>query len=147
MNIRATEYPLGDLISQLVDYTQREIAAWAADSTQSVNRNVLQIRRRLELLKATTEGRAALEELMEHEWPEVRLRAARAVLKWAPDKAIPVLGRLVAEWRPANPKKGYVPVAFDAGVSLYEHWGIRSYNRDDLIEPLARYGVELARRH
>ena len=146
MNTRATEYSLDDLISQFVDYTRREIAAWEADSTPAVNRNVRQIGQRLDLLKSTTEGRIALEDLIYHELPEVRLRAARVVLAWAPDKAIPVLGRLVAEWKPANPKKGYIPVAFDAGVSLYEHWGIRSYNRDDLIEPLARYGIELAPR-
>lgn len=143
MSIRDTDSMTLRLVDELVEYQMREIAAWAADDTNAVNRNVAQIIKRLDLLKGTRDGRTALEDLMSHELPEVRLTAAGAVLAWAPEKAIPVLGRIVAERRPPSPDKPRQPIAFDAAISLYEHWGIRSYNRDDLIEPLARYGIEL----
>lgn len=146
MSTRAINPSLNELVNQLVDYTRREIDSAAAENTPAVNRNAVQVGKRLDVLKSTPAGRAELESLMGHPMAEIRLRAANAVMSWAPQEAIPVLGTLVRDWHPANPRKGYIPVAFDASVSLFRHFNLYSYDEDDLVEPLRRYGIELHRK-
>lgn len=146
MTMPAIDRSVDELVNLLIDFTRREIDAAAAENTPAVNRNAAQVAKWLQMLKSTPKGRAALEALMVHPLPEIRLRAANAAMSWAPDQAIPVLGLLVRDWRPVDPRKGYIPVAFDASVSLFKHFNLYSHDEDDLVEPLARYGIKLERR-
>jgi hypothetical protein len=82
---------------------------------------------------------------MDHELPEVRLRAAGQVLAWAPKLAVPVLGDLLVNWRPTDPRRGYVAVRTEAKEWLYDYFGITDFDRNKLIEPLRAYGIELPR--
>ncbi|GLS32970.1 hypothetical protein GCM10007937_46800 [Mesorhizobium albiziae] len=77
--------------------------------------------------------------------PEVCVVAAGQVMAWAPDKAIPVLGKLVVEWLRKDPRKGYVAVRTEAKARLYDHFGIKDFDQNKLIEPLKAFGINLPR--
>ncbi len=65
------------------------------------------------------------------------------MLGWDPDKAIPVLGRLYTEdLNPAYSPAESVEVPLTAKGRLYRHFGIRSFNPNDRIEPLSAYGID-----
>jgi hypothetical protein len=85
-----------------------------------------------ELLARGEPGRAALEELLHHELPLVRLAAATNVFGWAPRRAVPVLEELLA-WayaqkdskRPGLRPLIAVVIMSDAEFLLSQHYGIR----------------------
>lgn len=143
MTSPVTDSSIRVLINRLIEANQLEIAAREREDTRAGNRQVDRMRLLLDELVSDPMGRDALERLMTHEIPEVRLRAAGRVMGWAPKKAVPVLGSLVAHWRPKDPRKGYVAVALSASWQLYQHFGIKDYDQNKLIEPLRAYGIEL----
>jgi hypothetical protein len=72
------------------------------------------------------------------------LRAAANVLEWSPEKAVPVLGRLLVEDLSAeNSIDERIDIRVEASGWLYRHFGIRDYDRNKLIEPLRTYGVNI----
>ncbi|MBN9233098.1 MULTISPECIES: DUF2019 domain-containing protein [Phyllobacteriaceae] len=141
-----TDARITTLVSRLIEANELEIAAREREDTRAGNRQVDRMRLVLDELVNSPIGRDTLERLMTHEMPEVRLRAAGRVMGWAPKKAIPVLGSLVANWMPKDPKKGYVAVGLSAGWKLYEYFGVKDFDHNKLIEPLRTYGIELPRR-
>jgi len=140
-----TESHIRTLVDRLIESQKLEIAAREREDTRAGNRQVDKISAALRELVQSPSGREALEHLLTHEIPEVRLQAAGEVMAWAPRKAIPVLGRLILEWRPKDPRKGYIAVRFLAGLQLYEYFGIKDFDHNKLIEPLRAYGIELPR--
>jgi hypothetical protein len=88
------------------------------------------------------EGRRAIEELLLHPSSFVRLGAAATVHEWAPDLAIPVLADLyLVEREPDASPSERIEICMSAKGLLYRIFGITSYDPDDLIEPLRRYGI------
>jgi hypothetical protein len=69
------------------------------------------------------------------------------VCAWSPEKAIPVLGRLLVEDLGAESsahERG--DIRLGAKEMLYRHFGIDDFDRNRLIEPLRAYGIDLPRR-
>lgn len=131
------------LVARLIKHQKLQIAAMEHEDVLAGNRHFDKLYSALIQLAETSPGRDALERLMEHEMPEVRLRAAGQTMTWAPERAIPVLGRLIAEWRPSDRHKGYVSVRTEAKGWLYGHFGIKDFDQNKLIGPLRKYGVDL----
>lgn len=146
MKFPITNFRVEDLVSEFVKFQCLEIMAQERDDVRSANRYFDGMYAALKALADSQEGRDALEELMEHDLPEVQLRAAGKVMSWAPEKAIPLLGRLIVEWRPKDPKKGYVAVRIEASGWLYDYFGIKDFDRNKLIDPLRTYGIDMPRR-
>lgn len=138
-----SEAPVDELVGALMKHQALEIAACEREDVTAANRQTDKLSAILDQLAGTPVGRLALEALLTHEMPEVRLRAAGAVMAWAPEMAIPVLGRLVADWKPKDPRRGYVPVRTEAKGWLYDYFGVTDFDQNKLIEPLRAYGVDL----
>jgi hypothetical protein len=97
-----------------------------------------------DLLAATSRGKDALEALIYSPRPYVRLRAGQWVLKWNPRIAIPVLAQIMIEdFRQNLSVDERLELRASAKETLYGHFGIRSFDRNDLIKPLQAYGVAL----
>jgi hypothetical protein len=81
------------LIDQIVEAEIASAEALERQGTKAQNRwadrRHMAIR---ELLSRGEPGRVALEGLLHHELPMVRLAAATNVFEWDPDRAVPVLG-------------------------------------------------------
>jgi hypothetical protein len=140
-----TDVAIQSLVDRLVRHQELEIAAREREDTRAGNQQVRHIGAALDALEASAAGRAALERLMGHDLPEVRMRAARRVMRWSPNPAIPVLGQLAAHWRPKDPRKGNVGVGFYAGLELYRHFGVTDFDSNKLVEPLRAYGIDMPR--
>jgi hypothetical protein len=138
-----SETSVDELVGMLVKHQALEIAACEREDIVGANRHVDKLSAILDQLARTVAGRQALEGLMSHEMPEIRLRAAGAAMAWAPEMAIPVLGRLVADWQPKDPRRGYVAVRTEAKGWLYDYFGITDFDQNKLIEPLRAYGIDL----
>lgn len=124
-------------IEQLIDHiVEAEIASAEALECQDTKaQNRWADRRHIairELLSRGVPGRVALEGLLHHELPLVRLAAATNVFEWDPDGAVSVLEELLA-WayaqkdskRPGLRPLTAVVVMSDAEFLLSQHYGIR----------------------
>lgn len=139
-----SDKPTDALVAALVEYEEQRRLAIRREDTAAANRlydKTVPVLK--ELVLRESEGRDALEALLEHASAFVRLSAAAKVLGWAPDQAIPVLGRLYTE----DLKPAYTPaesgsVRLTAKELLFRHFGIRSFNPNHLIEPLKAYGID-----
>ncbi|MGE0501418.1 MAG: hypothetical protein AB7I79_07090 [Rhizobiaceae bacterium] len=114
------------------------------EDTPAANRHLVKIWQIADALAVTTAGRLALETLMEHSDPDIRLRGAEAAKAWNLNKAIPVLARLLIDdldsrFSPVE----RLEVRISAAHQLYDHFGIRNYDQNHLIVPLSAYGIEL----
>ena len=118
-------------------------AAVRRQDVPAANRCLLKVSSRLDAIAGLAGGKALLEGLLDHVEPYIRLRAAGSVMGWMPYLAIPVFGRLLAE--EINNLSPYERLDIDAEAVgwLYKHFEIRSFNQNDLIEPLRAYGIEL----
>jgi hypothetical protein len=95
-------------------------------------------------LMGTAEGRAALEELQQNPSPQLRYSASSAVIEWAPEKAIPVLARLLYEPFDEDMEPWEeVSVRTQACMPLAEYFGYHPSNWSELPERLAEYGIDL----
>lgn len=136
---------LAALVRRYLDLQEQQIAAVRAMDTPRYNRQFDNVVAALDALEAEGQaGRAALEELLASPEPMVRYSVGRRVLKWNPEAAIPVLARLLFEPYPFQtvPYERF-SISSDAALSLFNHFGIRSFNEKDLVEPLRVFGVEL----
>lgn len=143
--MKQDENSIQKLVADFVRSEKLEIAAHARDDVTTANRHAGKAFATRRTLAESTLGRQALEELMAHEIPEIRLGAAISVMTWDSEAAIPVLGQLVATWMPSDPQKGHVAVSTDAKLALYDHFGVRDFNPNKLIAPLHKYGIHLER--
>jgi len=136
---------LDDLTRRFVDHAEatRELSKLDND-VPAFNRHVKKMMAVGDALTALPEGRVRLEKLMTDRKPFVRLRAAQEVRRWAPHLAIPVLGRLIADDFKAELSPGErLELRISAKDSLCIHFDIMSFDQNDLIEPLAAYGIDL----
>jgi predicted transcriptional regulator len=141
---RATSYRTLD---QLAKHQELHRQAVRRQNIASANRQLLKVIAAADGLAASSRGRDILESLLEHRMAYMRVRAAARVLAWAPEKAIPVLGRLLVDDLGAESSiDERIDIRSEATGFLYRHFGIRSFNRNDLIEPLRAYGIDLPHR-
>lgn len=143
MTRKISDLPVEDLIERFVKAQVRNQDAVREQNTPAANRQVDITMQTAEVLMNSAEGRRALERLMSHGEPFVRLRAAQYVRRWAPDLAIPVLGRMLLDEYEDISVEESLEMIIGAKDSLYLHFGIRSFDWNDLIEPLKPYGIEL----
>jgi hypothetical protein len=83
--------------SRLVAEVVEDLLTWDAlgfDTPKKANKIFDRVHQTARRLQATPAGRAGLESLMSHESAAVRVTAAYRVLRWDPDKAVPVLEHL-----------------------------------------------------
>lgn len=95
-------------------------------------------------LMESAEGRAAMEGLLQNPSPQLRYAASTAVIEWAPEKAIPILARLIYE--PFDEEMEpweEVSVRTRACMPLAYHFGYHPSNWSELPERLAEHGIDL----
>ena len=143
MTRKISELPVEDLVGRFVKAQVKNQEAVREQNIPVANRQVDITMRTGEILTKSAEGRLALETLMSHSEPFVRLRAAQYARRWAPDLAIPVLGRMLLDEYEDISVEESLEMIIGAKDSLYLHFGIRSFDWNDLIEPLKPYGIEL----
>ncbi|MBL8583782.1 MAG: DUF2019 domain-containing protein [Rhizobiaceae bacterium] len=146
MTLAESELPVNLLVEILIKNQVKQALAVRRDDTPSANRYMKKVNQARHALAAKgNSGRAALEGLMRHPMPQVRLDGAVSVMQWAPDLAIPVLGRLIAEtgYEKDMSADELIEVRHEATLSLFDHFGTKYYDRDELIEPLRAYGVDI----
>jgi hypothetical protein len=92
-----TKPTIDQLLKRLIEAKIGEAAALEREDMRAQNRwadrREAVIR---DILSYGDEGRAALEGLLNHERPMIRLVAAAHVLKWSPERAIPMINELLA---------------------------------------------------
>lgn len=141
---KTSDLPVDVLREHFLKYQERQQMAIRAENIPAANRHLLKVMHYADALTETSRGKDVLEELTKSSLPFVRLRAAQYARKWAPDLAIPVLGRLVTEqFEPALSVDERLELRVSAKESLYIFFNIRSFDQNNLIEPLKAYGVEL----
>jgi hypothetical protein len=143
MTRKTSELPVEDLVGRFVKAQMKNQYAVREQNIPVANHQVDITMRTAEILIKSAKGRLALETLMSHSEPFVRLRAAQYVRRWAPDLAIPVLGRMLLDEYEDISVEESLEMIIGAKDSLYLHFGIRSFDWNDLIEPLKPYGIEL----
>ncbi|WP_011580268.1 MULTISPECIES: hypothetical protein [Chelativorans] len=136
---------VSDLLERFHKHQELYRLAVRRQDVPTANRHILKASEYLNALAALNPaGRETIETLLTHPDAYLRLRAAGSVLSWSPEKAIPVLGRLLFEdLGPTRSPDERLDIRTEAKGWLYKHFGIRSFDRNDLIEPLRAYGVEL----
>lgn len=143
MTRRTSEPALDELLDALVKYQALQQLAIRRDDIPAANRHFDKVVAASRGLAADPEGRQLLESLLHHSSAFLRMRAAIRVLQWAPDKAVPVLGRIISERLEDLSPDERIEVSTTARNILYQHFGVRGFDRNGLIEPLRAYGVEL----
>lgn len=130
---RTRERDVNQLVEQIAEAEIAEAAALERLDTRAQNRWADHRHKAIQELLARGElGRAALEKMLHHELPLVRLSAATNVFEWAPDRAVPVLEELLtwAYVQKDSKHPGLRPmvastVLGDAKVLLARHYGVR----------------------
>ena len=141
---RSTEH-LVDEFLRCVEIDQRAVRL---HQTALGNRNLRKLIRIEEVLCERPDGRSALEALLADSRPYTRLRAASPVIKWAPNLAIPVLGRLLIEdFGETLSSSERIELRQTAKEALYFYFNVGNFDRNKLIEPLRAYGIDLPRRY
>jgi hypothetical protein len=139
-----SETSVDALRERFLKYQEIQQLAIRDDDIPKANRNLLEVMRYGDALASTPMGKDVLEALAGNPLPFVRLRAAQYVRKWTPERAIPVLGKLLIEKLPPEMSPDErVELRISAKYSLYDFFGVTSWDTNDLIEPLRRYGIEL----
>jgi hypothetical protein len=130
--------------SRFVDEENRRMDAVKRQDVPAANHHFAKGETAAQLLESNANGRRAMEELMHHPLLHIRLSAAEHVLSWDPTITIPFLGRLLdMELLEIVSVDEKLDIRTRAKDALYRFFGIESSNRNDLIEPLRAYGVEL----
>lgn len=144
MTRKISDLPVEILRERFLKYQEQQKLAIRAEDVPAANRYMLKIIQYTDALASTSRGKDVLEELIASPLPFVRLRAAQWVCAWNPKVAIPVLGRLLIEkFGPDLSVDERLALRISAKDSLYDFFGIRSFDENDLIEPLRAYGVDL----
>ncbi|SFK57776.1 hypothetical protein SAMN04488498_108176 [Mesorhizobium albiziae] len=147
MTSRISEISVHELLKTFLKYENLRLRAVRRLDVPATNRNFLKAVAASDSLSQTAAGRAEIEKLLTHPMPYIRVRAAGAVMTWAPEKAIPVFGRMLdADLSAISSVDERLDIRIDSQDWLYQHFQIRSSDRNDLIEPLKAYGIELSYR-
>ncbi|GAB1581444.1 hypothetical protein [Phyllobacterium phragmitis] len=130
---------------EFVRRLQEQAEADRADNTAAYNRLHKKVVEALNaILDAGPRGRDILEYFLNHETPQVRMWAAGQVIKWDADKAVPVLGHLLVDKLPQETAAmERVNIRMGASAYLEQHFGITNFDRNELIEPLKAYGIDV----
>jgi len=135
-------------IEDKIDEILRIHSSWRKARRRKDRKRAQQFADRFEQLAGelmqSAEGRAGLEGLLQDPSPQLRYAASSAVIEWAPEKAIPVLARLIYEpfdeemepWEEAS-------VRTQACMPLAYYFGYHPSDWTELPERLAEYGIEL----
>ncbi|TKT81274.1 hypothetical protein [Aquamicrobium sp. LC103] len=143
----ANSEPTAKALEKFLVHQEKYQAAVRRQHVPTANREILKVGAALGQLTATPEGRDILENMLRNPSAYLRLRAAGKVLAWAPDRALPVLGKLLVESLGEETSVDErIGIRVEAEGWLFQHFGIRNFDPDRLIEPMRAYGVELPRR-
>ena len=134
-------------LAQFVEYRIERMVAWKKLDVAAVNRATSKAAMVAKQLISMPVGRQALELLLVHPTLHLRVDAAMWVIDWAPEKVIPIFGRLLDDkMQEIESPDERLDIRLNALDWLYGYFNIRTSDRNDLIEPLRAYGVELARK-
>lgn len=137
-----------ELADAFVEQVELQREAIREQKIPKANRHMDKVISLGDALGETPDGRQALVDLVGDDAPYVQLRAAQWTIDWAPDIAIPVLGKYVIEdLRHTLTDSEGIELRISAKETLYDHFSIESFDRNDLIEPLRQYGIEIPCRH
>jgi hypothetical protein len=130
---------------RFLKYQKLQADAQRRNDIPAANRHVEKVTEALDALaKDGPEGRDALERLIGDPDPSTRGRAARRVLEWDPDRAIPVLAHLLHE--PLDPKSASVEAVVirrEARFALQKYFGLDMFDPTELPDRLAAMGITL----
>lgn len=136
---------LSDLVAKADVLFEKLIVANRGKSNSAYNRAYDRVTKVLNDIESHGDaGRQAIETWLGSDKTLVRFHAARRIIVWNSDVAIPVLGRLLVDPLPSH-FTGYerFSIKSSANHSLYKHFDIRNFDRNSLIEPLKAYGIDL----
>jgi hypothetical protein len=144
MTLGISDQSVGIICGLLLEAQERQQFALRSGNIPAANRSLLKVRKYADALTGSSQGRDALEGLLTSPSPFVRLRAAHRVCGWNPKLAVPVLGRLIYESLPVDLSSDErTELRASAKHSLFNFFKVPRFDRNDLIEPLRAYGVEL----
>jgi hypothetical protein len=139
--------PIEKLLNTFFKYEELRMQAVRRLDVPAANRYLLRVSAASKALAATPDGRDELEKLLSHPTEYIRLSAAGTIMRWAPEKAIPIFGQLLVDHLSAiTSVDERLDIRITAKDWLYRHFNIRSFDRNDLIEPLKAYGIDLPHR-
>jgi len=131
-------------MQRLLKYQALEQAAMRRRDIPAANRHVEQITRALRTLSGSPLGRQRLEGLLDHPDPSTRGRAASEIIQWVPERAVPVLAKLLYEPQdPAAAAFEKVGVSLEAQKALTGYFGLPWHDPRGLVEKLAAAGSAL----
>lgn len=138
-------------VARLIDgfllHHKQRIEAVRRQDVPKANRHLLKAGESADMLRVSPGGRAAMERLLDHLDPNVQLSAGEEVMKWDPEKVVPLLGGLLdADLNHIESVDERLDIRHRARAWLFKHFNIWSADRNDLIEPLKAYGVNLRSR-
>ena len=146
MTLPISEKSVEELTGLFLKYQNLRLRAVRALDVPAVNRNVLRSAAVVDELSRLPAGRSEMEKLLDAPSAYLRVRTAGAVMRWAPEKAIPVFGSMLdANLSSVESADERLEIRTISEDWLFRHFSIRSADRNDLIEPLRAYGIELAR--
>ncbi|WP_223478066.1 hypothetical protein [Oricola indica] len=130
---------------RFLKYQALQVAAQRRGDIPAANRHVEKVTEALDVLAKTgLDGRMALERLMNDTDPSTRGRAARRVMEWDPDRAIPVLARLLYEQSdPQSVSVEAVLIVREARYALQKYFGLDLFDPTELPDRLAAMGITL----
>jgi len=133
------------LIERFLKYQTLQANAQRRNDIPAANRHVEKVTESLDALaKSGKEGRTLLEKLMRDTDPSIRGRAARRVMEWDPDRAIPVLAHLLFEsFGPPRVPVEIVNIRLEAEHALLKYFGLDMFDPTELPDRLAAMGIEL----
>lgn len=140
-----TEFSSANLLEKILLHRKNHMMHLRAERIPAANRELLTAKKYCDILSSNQyDGRMRLEMLLLNEEALVRILAASYVIQWAPDKVIPVMGRLLVD--DLGAERGAVErvhIRISAAELLYQHFGITDYDQNKLIDPLRENGIEL----
>lgn len=132
-------------MKRFLKYQKLEVVAQRRNDIPAANRHVEKVTEALNALaEAGKAGRELLERLMNDPDPSTRGRAARRVMEWDPDRAIPLLAKLLYE--PLDPESVSVEAVIirrEARFALQHYFGLDMFDPTELPDRLAAMGIEL----
>jgi hypothetical protein len=131
--------------ARFLKYQALEVAAQRRRDIPAANRHVEKVTEALAALAAAgMQGRSTLEKFLKDPDPSIRGRSASEVIAWDPDRAIPVLARLLHE--PLDPESASseaVLVRLEARFALLRYFGLDILDPTELPDRLAAMGIDL----
>lgn len=144
MTRQDTDPAIYKMVDELLLAGRRWEDAIRSNESAATDKYALRGERIIRALAETDTGRRALETLLLDDSPGVRLAVAAAVVKWAPERAVPVMAALLHEdlasrgvpWEDAG-------IRMHARILLTEYFGLRLDETIPLPDRLSDMGVRL----